>query len=169
MSTFPAESEAAIVNTMTLRHREILSWWPHSRYGSDYHVDRRHDIGQPTPPATWHLPHATCHMPPAARHPQNYARHMPPASHLAVPGACNSASLWIEHAGAYMEAYSQVRLRVSSHLRVYLRATRRCTWVRTRRCSWECLESLLGSIQSSRLAVCHRVQLGVYLRACSGV
>jgi hypothetical protein len=25
----------------------------------------------------------------------------------------------------------------------------------------ECLESLLGSIQSSRLGVCHRVQLGV--------
>ena len=28
-------------------------------------------------------------------------------------------------------------------------------------CSWECLESLLGSVQSSRLGVCHRVQLGV--------
>jgi hypothetical protein len=25
----------------------------------------------------------------------------------------------------------------------------------------ECLESLLGSVQSSRLGVCHRVQLGV--------
>jgi len=28
LSTFPAESKAAIVNTMTVRHREILSWWP---------------------------------------------------------------------------------------------------------------------------------------------
>jgi len=29
--------------------------------------------------------------------------------------------------------------------------------------------SLLGNVQSSRLGVCHRVQLGVYLKACSGV
>ena len=28
LSTFSAESEPAIVNTMTLRHHEILSWWP---------------------------------------------------------------------------------------------------------------------------------------------
>ena len=29
LSTFPAESQAAlIVNTMTVRHREIWSWWP---------------------------------------------------------------------------------------------------------------------------------------------
>jgi len=27
MSPFAAESDAVIVNTMTLRHREILSWW----------------------------------------------------------------------------------------------------------------------------------------------
>jgi len=33
------------------------------------------------------------------------------------------------------------------------------------RVCWECLESLLGSIESSRLGVCHQVQLGVYLRA----
>ena len=46
---------------------------------------------------------------------------------------------------------------------------RMCTWVSNQRCSWECLESWLGSVQSSRLGVCHQVQLGVYLRACSGV
>jgi len=28
LSTFPAESKAAIVNTMTVRHREIWSQWP---------------------------------------------------------------------------------------------------------------------------------------------
>jgi hypothetical protein len=28
-------------------------------------------------------------------------------------------------------------------------------------CSWESLESLHGSVQSNRLGVCHRVQLGV--------
>ena len=36
-------------------------------------------------------------------------------------------------------------------------------------CTRECLESLLGSVQSSRLGVCHRVQLGASLRACSRV
>jgi len=49
-------------------------------------------------------------------------RHPPPASCLPVPGACNLASLWIEHTGAYMGAYSQVRLGVSCLLRVYLGA-----------------------------------------------
>jgi len=106
---------------------------------------------------------ATIRCPPSATH------CTPHPSCLPVPGFCNSASLWIEHVGAYMGAYSQVRLGVSCLLRVYLRATRRCTWVRTRRCSWEYLESLFGSISSSRLGACHRAQLGVYLRPCSGV
>jgi len=44
-----------------------------------------------------------------------------------------------------------------------------CTVDHTRRSAWEHLESLLQSIQLSRLGVCHRVQLGVDLRACSGV
>jgi len=69
-----------------------------------------------------HLPPVTRHTLHAARHPPNTARHMPPASCLSVPGICNSASLWIEHAGAYMGAYSQVRLGASSLLRVYLGA-----------------------------------------------
>jgi hypothetical protein len=29
LSTFPAESQAAIVNTMAVRHREISSMWAH--------------------------------------------------------------------------------------------------------------------------------------------
>jgi len=48
-----------------------------------------------------------------------------------------------------------------------------CTWERVRECARECasvpLESLLGSVQSSRLGVYHRVQLGSSLRACPGV
>jgi len=60
---------------------------------------------------------ATISCPPSATlhttcHPPNTTHHMPPASRLPVPGVCNSASLWIEHAGVYMGAYSQVRLGV---------------------------------------------------------
>ena len=64
---------------------------------------------------------------------------------------------------AYLGAYSQVGWEGAIE----------CNWERPsehgRECTWERLESLLGSVQSSRLGVCHRVQLGVYLRACSGV
>jgi len=83
-------------------------------------------------------------------------RHPPPDSCLPVPGACNSASSWTEHTGAYMGVYIQVRLRVSclwrvhlgvchwvqlwvylrAYSEVYLRATQWFTWVRTWRCSW---------------------------------
>jgi len=59
---------------------------------------------------------------PAACLPWITTHYMPSGSHLPVPGVCNSASLWIEHAGAYMEACSQVRLRVSSTWSVYLGA-----------------------------------------------
>jgi len=65
--------------------------------------------------ATRYTLHAACHPP-------NTACQMPPASCLPVPGVCNSASLWIEHAGAYMGAYSQTSLGVSCCLRVYLGA-----------------------------------------------
>jgi hypothetical protein len=37
------------------------------------------------------------------------------------------------------------------------------------KCTWECLESLLGSVQSSRLGVCDRVQFGASWRAYPGV
>jgi len=40
------------------------------------------------------------------------------AIHLRVSGSCNSASLSIEHPGAYMGDYSQVRLEVSCLWRV---------------------------------------------------
>ena len=88
----------------------------------------------------WYLPTSWFQPPYATCHP-------PPATPLLVPGTCNSASIWIEHPGAYMKAYSQVRLGMC------LRA------------AWE----LTGSVQSSRLGVCHRVQLGALLRACAGV
>jgi hypothetical protein len=48
-----------------------------------------------------------------------------------------------------------------------------CNWEcpseHARECAWELLESLLGSVQSCRLGVCHREQLGASLRACPGV
>jgi len=66
------------------------------------------------PPTIQHTPPTACILPDTARHP-------PPASCLPLSGVCNSASLWIEHAGASMGAYSQVSLGVSCHLRVYLR------------------------------------------------
>jgi len=57
----------------------------------------------------------------------------PPPTRLLVPGPCNSAILWIEHPGAYLGTYSQVRMEVSCLLRVYLRA---CSGV-CLRASWE--------------------------------
>jgi len=44
-----------------------------------------------------------------------------------------------------------------------------CAGEHTRRRTWERLESLIGSVQSSRLGVYHRVQSGVYFRAYMGV
>jgi len=38
------------------------------------------------------------------------------ATHLPVPGACNSASVWIEHPGVYIGASSQVPLPLESVL-----------------------------------------------------
>jgi hypothetical protein len=85
---------------------------------------------------------STHHTPPTAHHPPITARHMPPATRLLVCGISNSASLWIEHAGAYMEAYSHVRFP---------------------------LASVLGSIKPSRMGVCHRVQLGAYWKLYMGL
>jgi uncharacterized membrane protein YeaQ/YmgE (transglycosylase-associated protein family) len=96
---------------------------------------------------------------------------MPPASFLPVPGACNwahpipgiwkSASLSIKYAGMYMGAYSQVRLGVSSLLGVYLRMYSEVYLGAYFECAWEWI--------SSRLRVCHRVQLGVYLGVWLGL
>jgi len=56
-----------------------------------------------------------------------------------------------------------------TYLGAYSQAGWECIWECAWECAWERLESLLGSVQSSRLEVCHPVQLGVYLRAYSGV
>jgi hypothetical protein len=83
-----------------------------------------------------------------------------------------------------MGPYSQVRLAVYHRVQLgeYLRATRRCTWeclesllgnVQSIRLGvsssaiGSVLESLLGSVQSCRLGVCYRVQLGASLRECA--
>jgi hypothetical protein len=48
-----------------------------------------------------------------------------------------------------------------------------CNWKRISECAWEYasehLVSLLGRVQSSKLGVCHPVQLEASMRACPGV
>jgi len=100
------------------------------------------------------------HQPPATRHPPPATRYLPPGAwRLPLSKSLDRAL------GAYMGAYSQVRLGVSCLLRVYLGA---CSGV-CLSASWEHLESLFGSVQSSTVGVCHRVQLGASLRAWLGV
>ena len=135
LSTCPAECQAAIVTTITLKHCGIMSRWLRSKYGSDYDIDQRHDFGSRhplpgtrhpapgthhQPPGTRHLSSATHYPPPLTRHLTPTTRHPTPTTCLPVLGACNSGSLWIVHPGAYMGAYSQVRLGVSCLWRVYL-------------------------------------------------
>ena len=102
------------------------------------------------PPATCHLAHAT--------------RHTPPAKHCLLHATC------LTPPGAW-------RLQLSKSLGRACRSIQGSilggTWERTRRCTWERLESLLGSVQSSRLEVCNPVQsglyFGMYLGACNEV
>jgi hypothetical protein len=101
------------------------------------------------------LPPATRQTPHAARRPPNTTRHTPPASRLPVPGICNSASLWIEHAEAYMGAYSQASLGVSCRLRVYL--TKQAGSV-----SSSAIGSVLESVLRSVLQSVLRAYLGAY-------
>ena len=44
-------------------------------------------------------------------------------------------------------------------LRGYLGSYSHAGWECAIECDWEHLESVLGNVQSSRLGVCHRVQL----------
>jgi len=62
LSTFPAESKAAIVDTLAWRYREILSRWPCNTSGSDNDIDHSKYFGRP-PPATRPLQHAIGHLP----------------------------------------------------------------------------------------------------------
>ena len=91
------------------------------------------------------------------------------ATYLLVPAGCNPASLWIEHLGAYIGAYSQVRSAVTWLWRVYLGACVgvfcerlsestvkqtgsviqckwECTWEHAQKCAWEWLEALEGTM-----------------------
>jgi hypothetical protein len=86
LSACPMESNATIVNTMTRRHREISSPW------------RAKVQVQTIISTTIMISASICHL--------------PPRTCLPVPGTCNSATVWIEHPGAYMGAYSQARLEV---------------------------------------------------------
>jgi len=96
LCTFVVESEAAIVNTATVRHREISSRWPHWKLGSDYDMDQCQDFGRccppprtcRPPPTTWHPAPATHHLAPATRHPPPTTRHPPPTNSHPPPAIC---------------------------------------------------------------------------------
>jgi len=105
--------------------------------------------------------------------------HPPPATCLPVPGTCNSASLWIEHPGAYMGAYSQVRLGVyfKACSGVSLRASWELTWERTVKQAGSMASSAIGSVLRAYLGTYSRAgwecaiecNWECHLKACSGV
>ena len=100
------------------------------------------------PPAACHTPHATRHTPHATRHTPP-SQHSPPyATCLSPPGA------WRLQLSKSLD-----RARRSIHRRI----------LSSEIGSVLPLDSVLGSVEPSRLGVCHRVQLGAYWRACSGV
>ena len=118
------------------------------------------------------LPPPTCHTTQTTCHPQ-------PAAYQTMPAICQQphivqclASATQQVSALSVEEYTSQQIvkwdwKCLPQLRVYMQGTRMCTWERTRGSSSECLESGLGrSVLSSRLWMCHRVQLGVYLRAC---
>jgi len=98
-----------------------------------------------------------------------------PAIYILVPGACNSASLWIEHPETYMGAYSQVRLEVSCLWRVQWRACSRVYLRTSSELSWECIvkqdrtvaSSAMGSVFESVLGSVFESVLRAYLEAYS--
>src|SRR5882757_7392423 len=98
--------------------------------------------------AACHTPQATRHRPHAALPTQPAIRHLPYATCLAPPSA------W--------------RLQLSKSLDRARRSIHRSI-LSSEIGSVLPLDSVHGSVEPSRLGVCHRVQLGAYWRACSGV
>jgi len=128
---------------------------------------------------THHMPHATCQTLCTIRHPphaslclasstqqvsgssmqQRTSEHIDKWDWECLPsGECTCEQL-----GGILGCI--LRGVLGSVLEAYLGVYSQVGW----ECDWERLESVLGSVQSNRLRVRHRVQLGVYLRACSGV
>jgi hypothetical protein len=68
---------------------------------------------------------------------------------------------------AYLTACSEVYLRVIGGVFGSIHAG--CTGEHTQRSTWKGLESLHGSVQSSRPGGSHQVKFGAYLRAHWGV
>jgi len=141
---------------------------------SDYDTDWHHNFGHLIPPTT-------CLMFYASLLPPNAACHTPLSLCLPVPGACNAASLGIVYAWAYMGTFSPVRLEVYCLLSVYIASYRQVDWKfviecifgitleHARECTCDHLKTLHMSVQTGRLLVYHRAQLGTSLRACSWV
>jgi hypothetical protein len=95
-------------------------------------------------------------------------RHPPDATYLRPPGACNSASLWINTRhpppATSLTPPGAWRLQLSKSLDRAHRSIHRSI-ESSEIGSVLPLESVFGSVEPSRLGVCHRVQLAVYLRA----
>jgi len=77
----------------------------------------------------------------------------------ACSGVCLGASREHTCKCTVKQAGSVPSSAIESVLRVYLGAYSEACWEYAIECNWVHLESLLGSVQSSRLGVCHRVQL----------
>jgi len=100
--------------------------------------------------------------PPIIRHWAPATRLWSPATRLPVPGACNTASLWIGYGEACMGVYSQVRLGVSCIWRVYLgvcsgvclRASWELAWVRTVKQAVRVPSSAIGSVREKHAWEC---------------
>jgi len=139
LPTIHSESKVAIVNSLTMKHQEIVSWWPCSSQGSNYQINWYHDFGQLMLPANCHTPHATC-CPLSAKH-------------------CTLLTSRLMYCGTrHRQVSNSVDLaRRSIHGSI----------LSSEFGSVLPLESILGSIRRSRLGVWRWVQLGVYRRAFS--
>jgi len=74
----------------------------------------------------------------------------------------------LEHTKSVLGSFLSVYRGVYCHAgwECVIKCNWECTCEHAWECAWEHLESLLGSIQSSRRGVCHRVRLGDSMRAC---
>jgi len=76
-----------------------------------------------------------------------------------VLGTCHSASLWTEHLGAYMGAYSQARLGV--HCKACSAVCLRASWELT----WKYTVKQAGSVLSSAIGSVLKAHFGMYSQA----
>lgn len=90
LSTIPAESNASIVNHMSMSNCEILSGWSHWNYCSKNDTNQCHNFSHHSPSVICHTPHARCPL----LHTSYYT---PPASRLPVVGGVAERSVSHHH------------------------------------------------------------------------